>query len=106
MSFYGQFTDGVLDGLGRFTLDNGDIYDGQFKGGKFYGLGVYFNNENTNYFLGVFRDNKCTKHLKYGDGFPTNELLQFKQKIHQKNKKYFSRQVNLSSLQIIVDYHN
>lgn len=26
---------GVLDGSGRMILENGDIYDGYFKGGRF-----------------------------------------------------------------------
>lgn len=45
-------------------MENGDIYDGQFKEGKFNGYGMYFNNESQNYFFGQFKDNKCIKYLK------------------------------------------
>ncbi len=33
---------GVLDGLGRMNIDNGDVYDGQFQKGAFHERGIFF----------------------------------------------------------------
>ena len=47
LSQRGVFENGVLHGLGRMILANGDVYDGIFENGNlFLGL-VYFENEKS-----------------------------------------------------------
>ncbi len=41
-----------MEGLGHMMLENGDIYDGSFKKGKFDGLGIYYNKLNKTYVYG------------------------------------------------------
>ncbi len=65
-----NWKNGVLDGLGRIMLDNGDIYDGYFKKGSFNGLGVYFNKESNSYIYGKFQNNQSIMSFEKGQGYP------------------------------------
>ena len=41
-TYEGQAIDGVPNGKGRLTWDNGVFYDGDFVNGQFHGNGSYF----------------------------------------------------------------
>ena len=57
--------------MGRIILDNGDIYDGNFKRGQFHGHGAFYNKQNNTHIIGVFSNNKCVKKIDQGVGFPS-----------------------------------
>jgi len=63
-----------LDGPGRSIFENGDVYDGFFKGGKFNGAGVYFKSQTEQYLYGVYENSECTQALTLGNGYP-HELI-------------------------------
>ncbi|MCB1179945.1 MAG: hypothetical protein KDK36_20375 [Leptospiraceae bacterium] len=60
--YEGQFKDGKIYGFGRFYNTEGDFYEGSLRDGVKEGSGIYFYKDGTKY-EGSFKDNK-----KFGVG--------------------------------------
>ena len=71
---YGFYKNGNLEGLGRLTLHNGDIYDGYLKEGKMQGKGIFYKKNTNCHIYGVFNNGKCTNLIKKGDNFPMETI--------------------------------
>lgn len=52
-------------------MDNGDVYDGNFKRGAFCGHGVYFSFESSSFLNADFVNNKPETVIERGSIYPS-----------------------------------
>ena len=56
MEYEGAWSNGMFDGQGVQTFENGEKYEGGFKEDKFHGNGIFYKNDSIIY--GVWKDNE------------------------------------------------
>ena len=66
----GEFQNGSFEGLGRKCFENGDIWDGLWKDGKMFDVGVVFDERNNSYILGCFFEDEPQNIYHKGEDFP------------------------------------
>lgn len=92
---YGEYKNGVLNGLGKKFEKEMSFYDGNFEKDERSGLGVYFS-EITNCFIyGVFNKGDLERVLEKGQNFPIDIVLLLKKNIHFKSKRFSEKRIEL-----------
>ena len=95
---YGEYKNGILNGLGKKFEKEQSCYDGVFENGEKSSIGLYFSEITSCFIYGMFNKGNLERVLERGGNFPIDIVLLFKKNVHIKSKRYLEKRVELFHL--------
>jgi hypothetical protein len=97
---FGKFSQGKMSGLAKLYFQNGDVYDGLLEKNQMTGEGFLYNSECNNWIFGKFKEDQCEAILMSGDGYPGQQILEFRASAHKLSEDFVDEQVDTVKIDI------